>query len=186
MILPDGSMPRQCIPARHTTESLHPAEKRVIAREGQARLVFWVTTQLIMLVVWVICLILGDRFYFTPPLLYAVDGVGVLLIVSGLTLLFLGAYELGDQFAASIDEEEYRFISTGIFDRVRHPVYGGTILVVVGITLVYASTTALLMVVVITAFLYAKSLSDEVRMIRRYPGYLHYATRTRRFLPYIW
>ena len=158
----------------------------MIAREGQARVVFWVTTQLIMLVVWAICLILGDRFYFTPPLLYIVDGFGVLLVVSGLTLIFLGAYELGDQFAASIDEEDYRFINTGIFHKVRHPVYGGTILTVTGLTLIYASTTALLMVVVIVAFLYAKSLSDEVRPIRRYPAYVHYATHTRRFLPFIW
>jgi protein-S-isoprenylcysteine O-methyltransferase Ste14 len=155
-------------------------------KEGQGRVVFWGTTQLIMLVVWVICLILGERFYLTPPLLYLVDGLGVLLIACGLTLAFLGGYELGDQLGAVADENEQDFVTTGIFHKVRHPIYGGLLLSMIGLTLVYASTTALIMVVLIASFFYAKSLSDEVRLIRRFPDYLEYATRTQRFVPFIW
>jgi protein-S-isoprenylcysteine O-methyltransferase Ste14 len=155
-------------------------------KEGQGRVVFWVTTQLILLVVWVICLILGERFYFIPPILYIIDGIGVILLACGLTLAFLGGYELGDYLGAAADEEEEEFVTSGIFHRVRHPIYGGLLLAILGLTLVYASPTALVMVILMAALFYAKSLSDDVRMIRRFPEYLPYATRTRRFVPFIW
>ena len=155
-------------------------------KEGQGRMVFWVTTELILLVVWVICLILGERFYFIPPLLYIIDGLGVLLIACGLTLAFLGGYELGEQLSGAADENEEDFVTSGIFHRVRHPIHGGLLLAILGLTLVYASTTALLMVIVMAILFYTKSLSDDVRMIRRFPEYLPYATRTRRFVPFIW
>lgn len=155
-------------------------------KEGQGRVVFWGTAQLIMMVVWVICLILGERFYLTPPLLYIVDGTGVLLVACGLTLAVLGGYELGDQLGAVADEDEQDFVTTGIFQKVRHPIHGGLLLAMIGLTLVYASTTGLLMVIVIASFFYAKSLHDEVRLIRRFPDYQPYATRTQRFVPFIW
>ena len=70
---------------------------------------------------------------------------------------------------------------------VRHPIYGGGILIAFGWTIVFASVAGLLLALVLAGFLDLKSRREELWLAERYDGYEAYRRRTpRRFLPFVY
>jgi protein-S-isoprenylcysteine O-methyltransferase Ste14 len=74
----------------------------------------------------------------------------------------------------------------GVYARVRHPIYGGVILLAFGWSLL-SSPWALIPTAALAMVLSMKSRVEEHWLSERYPDYPDYAKRVRRrFLPYIW
>jgi protein-S-isoprenylcysteine O-methyltransferase Ste14 len=74
----------------------------------------------------------------------------------------------------------------GVYARVRHPIYGGVMLLALAWSLL-SSPWALLPTIALAALLLMKSHLEEHWLRERYPEYPEYARRVRhRFLPYVW
>jgi protein-S-isoprenylcysteine O-methyltransferase Ste14 len=94
-----------------------------------------------------------------------------------------------NSFAASTVrvEREQTVISTGLYSIVRHPMYAGTLPLIVSIPLALGSYWTLLLVIPLLPIL-AWRLLDEERVLRRdLPGYADYCLRVRyRLVPGVW
>ena len=145
----------------------------------------WVAAQSVLLAAIALAAILGPRWPHELAFPFAVAG-GVL---AGFGLGFAGwAYRsLGPAFtpyprpagdASRVEVGPYRF--------VRHPMYGGLIVFLVGISLAY-SITSLALTLVLAVLWRAKSAAEERMLLERFPDYAPYRRRTRhRFWPYVY
>jgi len=74
----------------------------------------------------------------------------------------------------------------GPYAHVRHPIYTGVLLIVVGITLRSGSALVLALAALTVTFFHGKARFEEGLLAERYPEYRCYAARTPRFLPTPW
>ena len=77
-------------------------------------------------------------------------------------------------------------VETGPYRLVRHPIYGGALLLFAGISLAF-SYTSLAPTAALAVLWWKKSLTEERFLTERFPGYADYRRRTRRrFFPYLY
>jgi protein-S-isoprenylcysteine O-methyltransferase Ste14 len=111
---------------------------------------------------------------------------GIALIVVGLVLTVRGVVDLGAAMTPlPRPRDDAELVETGAYALVRHPVYGGLILVAFGWAIVRASVIAIALAAALAAFFGLKSAREERWLEARYPGYAAYRARTRRFIPWI-
>jgi protein-S-isoprenylcysteine O-methyltransferase Ste14 len=110
--------------------------------------------------------------------------VGVALIAGGIALALRGAIDL-DAARTPLPKprEGAVLIDTGAYSLVRHPIYGGLILVAFGWAIAQASIVAIALAGGLAAFLTAKSAREEAWLEQRFPTYPSYRARTRRLIP---
>jgi protein-S-isoprenylcysteine O-methyltransferase Ste14 len=109
-------------------------------------------------------------------------GAGTLVI--GAWLLLRGFADLGPSMTPlPRPRTDGRLVESGIYARLRHPIYAGLILGSIGWSALTRSPAALLVAVLVAAFLDAKARREEAWLIDRYPPYAAYRLRTKRFLP---
>jgi protein-S-isoprenylcysteine O-methyltransferase Ste14 len=78
-------------------------------------------------------------------------------------------------------------ISTGPYAIVRHPMYAGALVLLVGVPLALGSWWGLLPLMLLLPALIWRLLDEERFLIRHLPGYAEYRKRVRqRLLPFIW
>ena len=114
--------------------------------------------------------------------------------VTGWTISLLGgawavwaAVRLGDRLTPTPVPRDGGDLRTGgPYAHVRHPIYTGVLLIVVGITLRNGGAPALLLTVVTVGFFHAKAAFEERLLTERFPGYPSYAADTPRFVPRPW
>ena len=71
----------------------------------------------------------------------------------------------------------------GIYARMRHPLYTGVVLALLGWALLWQSAVAFCVALALLPFFYAKARREERWLRERFPGYAEYARRVPRFLP---
>lgn len=74
-------------------------------------------------------------------------------------------------------------VDTGIYSRVRHPLYAALIWLGYGLSLAFWSRAALALALAQHLFLFAKACREERWLAERFPGYAAYASRASRFFP---
>jgi protein-S-isoprenylcysteine O-methyltransferase Ste14 len=83
--------------------------------------------------------------------------------------------------------EGHRVISTGPYAFVRHPMYAGGIVMLIGVPLALGSWWALLVLLLIVPVLIWRLRDEERFLTVNLPGYAAYTRRVRyRLLPYAW
>jgi protein-S-isoprenylcysteine O-methyltransferase Ste14 len=111
--------------------------------------------------------------------------IGFALITGGLVLAVRGAIDLGGALTPLPKPRNgAELVETGVYRYVRHPIYGGLILAAFGWALAQASIVAVILALVLAAFLYVKSVREEAWLSQRFPTYAAYRARTRRLLPW--
>lgn len=110
--------------------------------------------------------------------------IGILIGIYGLALFVQGAVALGSSLTPfPRPSEGAAFREHGIYGRVRHPIYGGVLLMALGWSL-SLSPLALGATVLLWILLELKSRHEESMLLERYPGYGVYRERVkRRFVP---
>jgi len=84
-------------------------------------------------------------------------------------------------------ERGHRVISDGPYAVVRHPMYGGTLLLIAGIPLLLGSWWGLALAPVIILLFAIRAVMEERTLMAELPGYADYAARVRyRLVPFIW
>jgi len=74
-------------------------------------------------------------------------------------------------------------VDSGLYARVRHPIYSGIALGGLGWAIARGSPLALGAEVALVAILYLKAAREEELLIGRYPAYEAYRARTKRLIP---
>lgn len=78
-----------------------------------------------------------------------------------------------------------KLIDTGIFKFIRHPIYTGVFLGLLGFGILYDSGYKLIISLFLFLLFYFKSKYEEKQLIRVFPEYFEYARKTGRFFPKI-
>ncbi|MFH2110536.1 MAG: isoprenylcysteine carboxylmethyltransferase family protein [Candidatus Bathyarchaeota archaeon] len=118
-----------------------------------------------------------------------VSVAGIALLVVGGAVTVAGRAQL-DRFGSGIlrIEEGHRLVTTGIYGVIRHPIYGGGIIGVVG---VYTAFRSLVTLVVVTAIYFVvirhRLLFEEGMLVEEFGDeYRNYMKRTKRLIPLIY
>jgi protein-S-isoprenylcysteine O-methyltransferase Ste14 len=76
--------------------------------------------------------------------------------------------------------------TVGVFHLVRHPIYGGLILLIAGYCLALPSMPEIAFAVCTVIFFDRKAAREERWLRERFPAYGEYSTRTKRFVPWVY
>lgn len=77
-------------------------------------------------------------------------------------------------------------VTTGIYRYIRHPLYSSLLFLAWGIFFKAPGWLRLLLVMVVTALLFATAKADEAECLRFFgPAYRDYIQRTKRFVPFV-
>ena len=109
---------------------------------------------------------------------------GGAVLALGCALLVIAILTLGGYFAFTLrPAPSSALVTTGVYARARHPIYGGWILVGLGFALAL-SPWALLLAALLALELSGKSRVEERALVAHHPEYTAYRQRvTRRFFP---
>jgi protein-S-isoprenylcysteine O-methyltransferase Ste14 len=129
---------------------------------------------------------LDHRFGWSPVPAW-LTLVGDALVAVGLYVDFLALRE-NTYGASNIRVEQGQtVISTGLYAVVRHPIYTGALIMVIGVPLALDSWFGLLVLLVTIPVLVWRILDAEKLPSTDLPGYAEYAQRLRfRLVPFIW
>ena len=141
--------------------------------------------------------ILGTLVFVSLPRLPSLVPLGLgdwLAIVSGMAGIGIGGWtlvrgfiELGPSLTPfPFPREDAALVESGVYARIRHPIYAGLIVAGFGWGIVTRSLSALAVAVVLAVFLDAKARREEGWLAERYPSYAPYRQRTNRFLPWVY
>jgi protein-S-isoprenylcysteine O-methyltransferase Ste14 len=120
----------------------------------------------------------------TGPLL-----TGVMCFVVGLWLLYRSHADLGANWSITLEvREQHRLITTGVYRRIRHPMYSALVLYSVGQALVVPNWVAGPSNLIAFAVLLALRVRAEEQMMVQEFGdeYVAYTARTKRLVPRVW
>jgi len=82
---------------------------------------------------------------------------------------------------------DQKVISTGPYALVRHPMYAGALVMLVGIPIALGSWWGVLVIVAMIPVLIWRLFDEEKFLARNLPGYLEYQDRVRyRLIPLVW
>ena len=107
--------------------------------------------------------------------------VSTLLIVGGIGFALYAVIELGRSL--SMLPEARRLVTNGPYSVIRHPLYLGEAIALVGITLQYLSPWALALLLLQCIFQLERMKNEELVLSRVFPEYRDYAAHTVRLLP---
>ena len=146
----------------------------------------WVAAQLVLLAAILFSALLGVGWPASlAPLAYLLGG---LLLALGAALLVAGGIGLGPAltpFPAPRAGSGLR--TTGVYSLVRHPMYGGGILIGAGWSIVFATVLGVALTVALAVFADLKSRREELWLEQSHPDYADYRSRTRhRLIPFVW
>jgi protein-S-isoprenylcysteine O-methyltransferase Ste14 len=114
--------------------------------------------------------------------------IGGALFLLGLLLLGWAGLRLGSSltpFPAPRKDQNVK--TTGPYALVRHPMYGGGILIALGWSIIFATIVGLVLTVVLALFLDLKARREEAWLSERLDGYADYRRRTRhKLLPFLY
>lgn len=116
-----------------------------------------------------------------------VSVVGDALVAVGLLIAMITTIQNGYAAANIKVESAQTVVSTGVYSVVRHPMYFGNVVLMVGIPLALGSYWGLLFVIPGLAVLVIRILDEEKALTQQLAGYADYAQRVHaRLLPFVW
>jgi len=113
--------------------------------------------------------------------------LGLVLVGTGLTIAMLVTIQNGYAAANITVESGQQLSSTGWYGFVRHPMYFGNVILMVGVPLALGSYWGLLIVVAGLAVLAVRIKDEESLLTQDLAGYREYTQKVHyRLMPYVW
>lgn len=142
----------------------------------------WAVAQLVIAALILVAGIAGPRWPSTGTVTRL--AAGIVISVSGWALLFAGVVGLGRSLTPFPRPSIHADLRMGgVYRIVRHPIYGGLMLVALGWSLL-SSPAALAATAVLVALFEAKARLEESLLVARFPEYEMYRRRVKwRFVP---
>lgn len=113
--------------------------------------------------------------------LYAIS---TLLVVVGTIFALYSAFNLGQSL--SMMSEARRMVVRGPYAVIRHPLYLGEGIVLIGLTLQFFSLSAVLILGLQCACQAIRMSNEEQVLLRAFPQYRNYMAQTARLIPYVY
>ncbi len=128
-----------------------------------------------------------DRFQFGAAPAPALFTAGALLFLAGTALRWLAKAHLKEHFSHTIRLlPEHRVIKTGPYRLVRHPAYLGTLLLVLGNSVLFNSWVGVVLAAVLVPFGWRRILREEALLLSELGAhYSAYAARVKRLIPWV-
>ena len=111
---------------------------------------------------------------------------GLVLIVLGLALRWIAILSLGRMFTVDVAiVRGHHLVTTGIYQRVRHPSYSGALLSFLGLGLTFSNYLSALVIFVpiCVAFLYRIHIEEQTLTAAFGDEYRNYRVATKRLIP---
>ena len=117
----------------------------------------------------------------------SISVIGDVLVAVGLGISMIVTIQNGYAAANVKVESGQDLVSTGLYGVVRHPMYFGNVVLMIGIPLALGSYWGLLFVIPGLAVLATRILDEEKVLTQQLAGYRDYAQRVHyRLVPYVW
>ena len=117
----------------------------------------------------------------------AVSVLGLVLVAIGLTVAMLVTIQNGYAAANVKVESGQQLSSTGWYGFVRHPMYFGNVILMIGVPLALGSYWGLLIVIAGLAVLALRINDEEALLAQQLAGYREYMQKVHyRLVPYVW
>ncbi|TAK97054.1 isoprenylcysteine carboxylmethyltransferase family protein [Patescibacteria group bacterium] len=101
-------------------------------------------------------------------------------------MMFSGRLSLGKNWSANIViKESHELVTSGPYAYVRHPIYSGLILMVLGVVLYVDTLGWLAFFVIFFLGAYYKARKEEKILTDHFPGYLEYKNKVKALIPFI-
>ncbi|MCX6815822.1 MAG: isoprenylcysteine carboxylmethyltransferase family protein [Candidatus Aenigmarchaeota archaeon] len=121
-----------------------------------------VSSVFIHIVILALIAIFRDQFLFKNAI-YSV--LSLIIAIIGIVLLSIGRIAIDKAF---ISKKE-RLITSGIYSKIRHPVYTGRILFFIGLALLFKSFIGIILVIaLLVPFHIYKARKEEREMLRKF------------------
>jgi protein-S-isoprenylcysteine O-methyltransferase Ste14 len=144
-------------------------------------------------VIWIIIVLsmtIGVYMAFSFPRFGAVKYFsGLSLMIIGITIRLITVFSLKSYFNANVAIHHHHILKTdGIFKKVRHPSYTGSLLTFLGLGLTLGNWISLLIIFlpVLCAFLYRIKIEEKALVNNFKEEYIDYQKRTKKLIPFIY
>jgi protein-S-isoprenylcysteine O-methyltransferase Ste14 len=174
---------------RHNPTLLEERMKPLIQREQKPWDRRLMAAFLLLWCAWFVVMSLdAARFRWSHVPLW-LQVIGAVAIAVAMYIMF--AVMRTNTFAVPVvkiqSERGHRVISDGPYAIVRHPMYGGTLLLIAGIPLLLGSWWGLAFAPIIILLFAIRAVMEERTLMAELPGYAGYAGRVRyRLIPGVW
>ena len=113
-------------------------------------------------------------------------GIGLAVFVSGLALAIWARVYLGRNWGTPMSQkEDPELVTSGPYRMIRHPIYSGIILAMVGTTIA-VSLYWVVAVVILGAYFFYSAVMEERYMARQFPdSYPQYKRSTKMLVPFL-
>jgi len=150
--------------------------------------VFYIIVNVLFLV-WLILMPFDSiRFHWSRVPIW-LQVVGTILLLCSFYLYFV-TFRENPYLSPAVrvqTERGQKVVSTGPYHYVRHPMYGTTIIFMVGTSLLLGSWYGMIMVLVIVAGMAVRAVKEERTLRAELPGYDEYMAMVKyRLIPYVW
>ena len=147
----------------------------------------WVALQIVLLIAIFLSALVGLGWPSQlEPLAYTIGG---LLVAAGVGMLVAGGGALARVSAVTpfpAPRTGSNLQTSGIYRLVRHPIYGGGILIALGWSTVFATIAGLALTIVLAVFADLKARREELWLEQTFAGYADYRRHTRRrLIPFV-
>ena len=135
----------------------------------------------------IVVMVFDHRFGWSPAVPAWLSLLGDALGALGILVYLIVVKE--NRYAAGVVQvvEGQTVVSTGPYAIVRHPMYAGALLVLIGAPLALGSWWGLLFTPLFIAWFAWRLLNEEKFLRQNLPGYARYARRVRyRLVPHVW
>jgi protein-S-isoprenylcysteine O-methyltransferase Ste14 len=145
-----------------------------------------ISVSLLSMVAMIVLSALDHRFGWShvPA---AVSVLGDALVVIGLGIAMVVVIQNSHAAATVRVEADQKLVSTGLYGLVRHPMYVGNLVMMIGIPLALGSYWGLLIVIPGVVVLALRIHDEEQLLQQQLAGYREYTQQVRyRLVPYVW
>ena len=113
---------------------------------------------------------------------------GVVTFLAGLFLRWISIRALKQQFSIFVAiQENHQLVTTGIYSRIRHPIYLGAVLSLAGFVLVFPTLLGFIFVLIYSMLLGHRMTQEEKLMLKHFGSvYEEYTMKSYRLIPHIY
>jgi protein-S-isoprenylcysteine O-methyltransferase Ste14 len=116
----------------------------------------------------------------------ATDILADALMFVGLCVAIWARATLGRNWSARVTlKEEHELIQRGPYRLVRHPIYAGLLLMILGMAILGGRASGFVAVVICFGAFWLKLRQEEALLTKHLPGYSEYMHRTKALVPFV-
>ena len=109
---------------------------------------------------------------------------GIFLIGIGVIVMFMGFRGLGKSLTANpVPNQDGKLVTTGIYSRLRHPIYTGLLAITLGLVVSSGAWGQILLWLALAMLLTYKLRWEEVMLSAKYKDYAEYKARVPALIP---